>query len=222
MTRLIALAGLVMLLSGGLHAGIVPSPTGPGAPLTFPSDSARVDSLPHTPTHRLLPANMSFMERGLWGEDGFLRNVGIASPLTPEVRKTELGLRRTMLTAHQIGGFVTLGLMVSAVYTGQKVLNGDPAFRNTHQSLVLGTIISYSVTGALAILSPPPSIRRDEVSTITIHKTLAWVHFAGMILTPILGAAIHRNSTASKERFHQVSAYITTATFAASMIVVTF
>jgi hypothetical protein len=76
----------------------------------------------------------------------------------------------------------------------------------------------------LAILAPPPLIRRDEVSTTTIHKTLAWVHVAGMIITPILGGMIKRRtgSAIQSERVHQVSAYITTAVFAASMITVTF
>ena len=168
---------------------------------------------------------MSFMEKGLWGEEGLFRKIGIASPLTMEVRKGELGLRRTMLTLHQIGGFVTLGLMGATDYYGQQVLNHERrSDRNTHQDLVMATITSYSLTGLLAVLSPPPLIRRDEISTTTIHKTLAWAHFAGMVLTPILGAAIHRRSSSFYEQahFHQVTAYITSAIFAASMIVITF
>jgi hypothetical protein len=191
-------------------------------PAAIVADSASVDSLPRIATHRLLPENMSLMERGMWGEHGILRGVGIASPLTPEVRKGELGLRRTMLSMHQIGGFVTLGFMFGAVYAGQRVIDGNRNFRQVHQTFVTGTILSYGTTAMLAILSPPPTIRRDEVSTTTIHKTLAWIHFAGMILTPILGASIHRNSPVKAERFHQISAYATTAAFTASMIIVTF
>jgi hypothetical protein len=189
-------------------------------------DSTQVDSLPPAPKPRLLPANMSFLERGLWDENGFLRNIGIASPLTPESRKSELALRRTMLSIHQIGGFVTLGLMGTAVWYGQHALD-HPAvktYRNMHQTFVAATIISYSATGLTAVLTPPPLIRRDEVSTTTIHKTLAWVHFAGMVLTPILGATLHRSRNMSYDqlaRFHQISAYVTTATFAAAMIVIT-
>ena len=82
----------------------------------FLTDSVKVDSVPAVPMRKLLPDNMSFMEKGLWGEKGILRGIGIASPLTPEVRKSELGLRRTMLTAHQIGGFITLGLIGTALY----------------------------------------------------------------------------------------------------------
>jgi hypothetical protein len=190
-------------------------------------DSTQVDSLPPAPKPRLLPTSMSFLERALWDEDGFLRNVGIISPLTPETRKNELALRRTMLSIHQIGGFVTLGLMGAAVWYGQHALD-HPAvktYRSMHQTFVTATIISYSATGLMAVLAPPPLIRRDEVSTTTIHKTLAWVHFAGMVLTPILGASLHRGRVidyGQLARFHQISAYVTTATFAAAMIVITF
>jgi hypothetical protein len=186
--------------------------------------STAPDSIAAPPKSRLLPANVSFMEKTLWGEDGIVRGLGLEPPLTPDERRSELSLRRTMLTTHQIGGFVTLGLMGGAIYFGQKIIDGHPEYRRNHQYWVTATIISYSATGLLAILSPPPLIRRNEVSTTTIHKTLAWIHVAGMIITPILGGMIQRRSknAMQSERVHQVSAYLTTATFAASLIVVTF
>jgi len=187
-------------------------------------DPLSLDSVTAAPKHRLMPNNMSFMEKWLWGEDGIVRGIGLEPPLTPDERRSELSLRRTMLTTHQIGGFVTLGLMVGAVYFGQKIIDGHPEYRRNHQYFVTATIISYSATGLLAILSPPPLIRRNEVSTTTIHKTLAWIHVAGMIITPILGGMIKRRSSSAmqSERIHQISGYLTTAIFAASMIVVTF
>jgi hypothetical protein len=183
------------------------------------------DSTPQAPKPRLLPDNLSFFERAMWGESGIMRSVGIASPLTPDVRKHELSVRRTMLTAHQIGGFVTLGLMATTVYFGQRYLDhGQRNDLDMHQTFVAATIASYAATGLLAIFSPPPLIRRDEFSTTTLHKTLAWIHVAGMIITPILGAAISRRGSSyyDQAHFHQVSAYITTAVFAASMIIITF
>jgi hypothetical protein len=187
-------------------------------------DTPPADSVMQAPKQRLLPNNLSIMEKGLWGESGVLRGIGVVPSLTPEERKSELSLRRTMLTAHQIGGFVTLGLMGSAAYFGQKIIDGQVGYRRNHQIFVTATIISYTATGLLAVLAPPPLIRRDEVSTTTIHKTLAWVHVAGMILTPILGGMVRRRTGSSMQtaRFHQIAAYATTATFAASMIVVTF
>ncbi len=179
-----------------------------------------------TPVKRkLLPDNISFMERALWGENGFFRNIGIASPLTPESRKHELDVRRTMLTMHQIGGFVTLASMLATVYSGQKYLNtGQRNDQSLHQTFIPITIACYGLTGLLSVLSPPPVIRRDEISTTTVHKTLAWVHAAGMILTPILGAAINKRGASyyDQAHYHQIAAYITTAVFAASMIIITF
>jgi hypothetical protein len=190
------------------------------------------DSMP-TVHPRLLPENVSWMENALWGESGLVRKIGIAGDLTTEVRRHELSVRRTMLTIHQIGGFVTWGLMVASCYTGQRVLNGDRQISNTHETLVKSTIGSYAVTGLLAILSPPPLIRRDETSTTTIHKTLAWIHAAGMILTPIIGGLVWHYTgnrqtgrtlvqNDSEARFHQISAYTTTAIFTAAMVIMTF
>jgi hypothetical protein len=103
----------------------------------------QIDSLPQAPKRKLLPDNMSYMEKGLWGENGIFRSTGLASPLTPESRKSELSLRRTMLIAHQIGGFVTLGSMITACYFGQLLINnGDRGYRKNHQIFVTTTIIS--------------------------------------------------------------------------------
>jgi hypothetical protein len=183
-----------------------------------------VDSLFGQIQPKLLPDRMSFMEKFLWGENGFVRDIGLVGPLSSEERESELSIRRAMLTSHQIGGFATLALMLTADYFGQRVIDGNRRAGDTHQTLVTATIISYSLTALLAILSPPPLIRRDEESTTTLHKTLAWVHAAGMILTPILGSMIggRRHFNIDKAHFHQISGYITTAIFASAMIVVTF
>ncbi len=183
-----------------------------------------VDSLFGEVQPKLLPEHMSFMEKLLWGENGLTRETGLVNPLSPEERGYELSIRRSMLTAHQIGGFTTLALMLTADYFGQRVIDGHRRSGDTHQTFVAATIISYSLTALLAVLSPPPLIRRDEESTTSIHKTLAWVHAAGMIATPILGGMIggRRHFNISKAHFHQIAAYITTAVFASAMIVVTF
>jgi hypothetical protein len=203
-------------------------------PQTASFDTTPAGAAAPRTTPRLLPDNISFMERGLWGESGFFRSIGIAGELTPESRKSELSARRTLLTMHQIGGFVTLGLMATTLYYGQKTLNDsnnpaqDRTDQNKHNQFVTYTIISYGLTGLLAVISPPPLIRRNETSTTTIHKTLAWVHFAGMVLTPIVGNMIKKRSgrlsyiDLPTAHFHQVSAYVTTGVFAASMIIITF
>ena len=173
---------------------------------------------------KLLPDRMSFGEKFFWGKSGLFRELGIVGPLSLSERKNELKIRRTMLTAHQIAGFTTLALMWTTAYFGQRVIDGNRRLGDTHQAFVTATILSYALTGLLAVLSPPPLIRRDEVGTVTIHKTLAWIHLTGMILTPIIGGMIrHRHSFNMKAaRFHQVAGYLTTATFTAAVLVIVF
>jgi hypothetical protein len=66
------------------------------------------------------------------------------------------------------------------------------------------------------------------MGTTTIHKLLAWIHVAGMILTPIIGSTVSQRTNnrtlginIDKAHFHQYAGYLTTAVFAASMIVIT-
>ena len=187
-------------------------------------DSAASDSLPAAPKRHLLPENLSFVERGVWGENGLVRTTGMLPPLTPQERRYELQIRRTMLETHLYAGIVTFGLMAAAVYYGQRTIDNraSQGLFQDHRTFVTLTIASYSATGLLAALAPPPLIRRDETSSVTVHKTLAWIHLAGMILTPFLARDRHRSGADTQLRIQQVSAYATTATFAASMIVLAF
>lgn len=185
---------------------------------------------------KLLPDNLSPMESFLWGEGGIMRSTGWF-PLTPESRKSELGVRRTMLTAHQIGGFLTFGLFIPTLIIGQRNLtnwnnasNGgrlDRKLNNLHQMMGMLTFSSYMATASLAIFAPPPLIRRGDWSTTTLHKTLAWVHFVGMIATPILGSlsgskSLSLSAAQNLRTIHQITAYTTFAAFSASMIILTF
>ncbi|MDR3625944.1 MAG: hypothetical protein P4L45_03890 [Ignavibacteriaceae bacterium] len=194
---------------------------------TEAENSFAADSMPPPPKPRLLPENISFGEKLFWGENGVFRKVGIVPELSSDERRKELDIRRFMLTTHQISGFTTVALMITAAYFGQRTIDNhmNRSLGDTHQQLVGATIATYSLTALLAVLSPPPMIRRDdEESTTTLHKTLAWIHAAGMIITPILGSMIggRRSFNTDKAHFHQVAGYITTAVFTTSLIVVTF
>jgi hypothetical protein len=198
---------------------------------TIEETSPEGDTLIQEEKPKLLPDKISFGEKLFWGESGVFRGIGFASPLTPEVRKHELDVRRAMLTMHQIGGFLALASMIGTAWTGQRTIDlpRNRNLRDAHQKMILATVITYSLTASLSILSPPPFIRRDEGGTTSIHKTLAWFHVAGMILTPILGSMVSQRGTkgslginVDKAHFHQYAGYITTAIFAASMIVITF
>ena len=188
------------------------------------SNTAAQDSLPPMDKPRLLPKRLSFGEKFLWGEHGLVRTLGIEPPLSPQERMSEIRLRRTMLTAHQIGGFTTLALMLTADYFGQLTIDGDRKAGDINQTIIAATIISYSATGLLAVLSPPPLIRRGEGGTVALHKTLAWIHLIGMIVTPILGSTIrhHRLFNMDQAHSHQVAGYLTTAVLATSMLVIVF
>jgi len=181
------------------------------------------DSLAEARKRRLLPKNISLMERVFWGENGVFRATGIA-PLTPESRKEELEVRRIMLTAHQTAGIATLGLMLATVIVGQRYIDGDFTLYDTKRRLGNATVIAYMTTAAFSLFSPPPAVRRDEWNTISTHKLFAVIHFTGMILTPILANRIASPSGDynQKVRIHQTAAYITTAAFSASIISLAF
>jgi hypothetical protein len=171
------------------------------------------------PTDPLLPEILSPGEKLLWGERGFMRAIG-AFPLNEESREKELALRRGLLTAHQVGGFLTLASMMATAYAGQMIINGEGDWLDTKKILIRTTIAGYFTTAALALITPPPIVRRPGWSSVSTHKALAWVHFTGMIITPILGSRI--DGDRDRQRLHQVSGYLTTAAFAGAMIVITF
>lgn len=188
------------------------------------------------PSPRLLPQALSPVEQVLWGENGLMRSTGIA-PLTPQSRMTELKVRRAMLTVHQLGGYVTLGLLIPTIIQGQRDLqnwndatNGVRPFsrglNRTHKLLGELTFASYMTTASFALFSPPPLIRRDDWDTVKLHKTLAWIHFTGMIALPILGSMAYHASSVKEAKtlrtIHQITGYTTAAAFSISMIVLTF
>ncbi len=181
------------------------------------------DSLEQARKRRLLPKNISLMERAFWGENGVFRATGIA-PLTPESRKEELEVRRIMLTTHQVAGIATLGLMIATVIVGQRYVDGDFTLYDTKRTLGNATTIAYMTTAAFSLFSPPPAVRRDEWNSISTHKLFALIHFTGMIVTPILANRIASSSGDynQKVRLHQTAAYITTAAFSASIISLAF
>ncbi len=183
------------------------------------ANTLEFDSMESESQIPLLPRNISFMENALWGKNGLFRSIGITSSLTPEQRQKELGWRRTFLTLHQTLGLITWGLMAGSVALGQLWLDGQLESPVWHRRLVYSTIATYSITGLLAIIAPPPFERRDEFSTISFHKLAAWIHFAGMIATPILGRITRTSSDYYKSaRTHQKVAYITFSVYSIAML----
>ncbi len=182
----------------------------------------------------LLPEGMGLIRRSLWGEKGAMRKFNFFE-LTAEKRERELIVRRRMLQTHQVLGFVALGGMVGSCITGQIMIStksGDTQefVKPLHKAAITTTMIAYGATALMQLLAPPPVIIRKNKgwSNMKAHRTLAYLHFSGMLLTPIAGRLIYgdasQNANASDKlrNFHQVSGYITTALFAGAVIVMKF
>jgi len=172
----------------------------------------------------LLPERLGPIESVMWSDHGAMRKM-FDFPLTPEGREKEMGLRRTLLTAHQIGGFATLASMIATVAVGQMVYNGNESLGDVKSTLGWTTVTMYFTTASLALFTPPPMIRRGEWNTVSTHKLLGGIHFTGMILTPLLATMIEDQKGGGSHTIktvHMISGYTTTVAFAAAMMVVTF
>jgi hypothetical protein len=195
----------------------------PASPATSADDllAGLTDS---TTAEPLLPRHLIFTQRAFWGPKGLLRVMNVA-PLTSEGRIKELKVRRTMLRAHQIMGFVTLAGFVAQGIVGSKLYNATgenyQRIHNTHEMLATGINIAYATTALLSLTAPPKIVgERRGLSSIKIHKYLAVVHMAGMVATNLLAGAIKQDY--SLKPYHRAAAYTTFGAFAASIIAIKF
>jgi hypothetical protein len=172
----------------------------------------------------LLPHKMIFTQRALWGKKGLLRIMNVA-PLTPEGRTKELKIRRGILTAHQIGGFITLAGFVAQGILGAKLYNafGEDYTRlkRLHEGTATFINVSYGTTLALSLTTPPPIVgAKRGFTTIKLHRYLAVVHLTGMIATNVLANMIQTNY--ELKPYHRIAAYTTFGAYAASIVALTF
>ncbi|MEN9884154.1 MAG: hypothetical protein RLZZ420_1371 [Bacteroidota bacterium] len=175
-------------------------------------------------TTELLPKKMLLTQRVLWGQKGLLRPI---SPLTATNREKELKLRRGMLVAHQVLGFVTLGGMVGQGITGTQLYKGSGRVGDIHEGLAVAVNTTYSATAIMSLFTPPPLINRDKkLSAIRLHKWLAVVHMGGMIGTNILANAMEESRNIDDynrlKKFHRAAAFTTFASYAAAVITIKF
>lgn len=175
-------------------------------------------------TTELLPKKMLLTQRVLWGQKGLLRPI---SPLTATNREKELKLRRGMLVAHQVLGFVTLGGMVGQGITGTMLYKNKPNVGEIHKNLAVAINTTYSATAIMSLFTPPPLINRDKkLSAIRLHKWLAVVHMGGMISTNILANAMEESKNIDDynrlKKFHRAAAFTTFASYAAAVITIKF
>lgn len=174
-------------------------------------------------TTELLPKKMLLTQRVFWGEKGLMRPF---SPLTPTNREKELKLRRGMLVAHQVLGFVTLGGMVGQGITGTQLYKGSGRVGDIHEGLAVAVNTTYSATAIMSLFTPPPLINRDKkLSAIRLHKWLAVVHMGGMIGTNILAQSLEDaqgDQYTRLKKWHRAAAFTTFASYAAAVITIKF
>jgi hypothetical protein len=184
------------------------------------SDTTLDLNLALDPGIKLLPNHIFITQRILWGEKGLMRKIDFFE-LTPEKRQRELHLRRSMLVAHQVGGFVTLGTMVAQGIIGYKLYEGDRSLRHIHETMASAVNFCYFTTAGLALFAPPKMLdERKGYSSIKVHEALAIIHFTSMIATNILAGQVEGNPT--MKRYHKVAAYTAFGAFAAAMIIIKF
>ncbi|GAB4007848.1 hypothetical protein EXU85_32390 [Spirosoma sp. KCTC 42546] len=177
-----------------------------------------------TETQALLPHKMIFTQRAFWGPKGLLRTMKIA-PLTSEGRVHELKVRRTMLVAHQIGGFITLAGFVAQGLLGAKLYNAKGQdyvdIKKWHERSATFINVTYGTTLALSLTAPPPVVgAKKGFTSIKLHKYLAVVHLTGMVATNILAHMIENNP--DLKPIHRAAAYTTFGAYAASIVSLTF
>ncbi len=162
-----------------------------------------------------------------------LEELGFPTALTQAnaQEQARLDKRSRMLKTHQKLGLVTAGLMAATVATsfgakGHHGVPGSSTGRNLHMGLGIATTDLYFTSAYFAIRAP--KIHGAEVrGPIRVHKTLAWIHGTGMILTPILGSIAYAQQSRG-ERVHGIAkqhglvATVTYSAFAAAIVSVSF
>ncbi len=170
------------------------------------------------PTEHLLPEKLKLRQKILWGPKGLLRISGIA-PLSAEGRAKELKLRRRMLDAHQVTGYLTFGSMCVALITGHQLSAGQDQINPLHRDLAAWLGVGYLTSATLSLAAPPPQVIRDQglVNTRSVHQTLATVHRGAMLIALVAGTQIGQDGD---DRLHQWAAYTAFGAFATAIIVI--
>lgn len=163
----------------------------------------------------LLPERMVFTQSLLWGKNGLFRKTGI-SDLNLENREKELRIRKNMLNAHQVIGYITLASMVAQGIIGGKLYNGDESLRNTHKTMGNIVNIGYFTGAGLSLFAPPPLINKKVkgFNSIKAHKILATIHFSAMVAT-------NHFKDRNKDT-HKAAAYTAFASYATAVLVIKF
>lgn len=153
-----------------------------------------------------------------------LEDIGFAQAQGSAADQARLDKRSHMLKLHQRYGLIATIPLVATVLsgggaTGTSTSSGS---RNLHAALGLTSFGLYSISAYYAIAAPKIPGTTTSGNT-KWHKALAWVHGAGMILTPALGAMAYDQKKRG-EKVHGIAsahggvAVVTVVSYAAAML----
>ena len=139
-----------------------------------------------------------------------------------------LDKRSHMLKLHQQLGLLAVAPLVATVILGGSAggKNSSSTTRAVHASLGALTVGLYGASAYYAIFAPKV-LGTQTRGNIRLHKALAWVHGAGMILTPILGAMAYQQRS-DGEKVHGIASahgavgIVTASVYAAAILAESF
>ena len=138
--------------------------------------------------------------------------------------QARLDKRSHMLKTHQRLGLLTAASFVATLISSNNAggRRATSSGRDWHAGLGILNTALYLTTASFAILAPkiPGTETRGP---IRVHKALAWIHGAGMIVTPILGAmAFDQRSKGQRvtgaASYHGAAAAVTTIAYGLAII----
>ena len=141
--------------------------------------------------------------------------------------QARLDKRSHMLQMHQRYGLIAaIPLAATLIASGSAGgRNSSATGRDIHGALGIATTGLYFTSAYYAIWAPrvPGTSTRGQ---IRLHKTLAWIHGPGMILTPILGAMAYAQENRGEKvhgiaKAHSAVAGITAIAYGAAILSVT-
>ncbi len=119
--------------------------------------------------------------------------------------QARLDRRSHMLKVHQELGLITVAPMLAALFSanGAAGRHSTVSGRELHASLGGVTAGMYFTSAAFALFAPKVQGTTAR-GPIRLHKTLAWIHGPGMVLTPILGILAYEQLNRG-ERVHGIA-----------------
>jgi hypothetical protein len=145
--------------------------------------------------------------------------------------QARLDKRSHMLKVHQRLGLITTAPLIATLATAPEGEDegegGGSSRRGPRGHAILGGVTAglYLTTASFAIFAPKVKEKKTR-GPIRLHKTLAWIHGTGMVLTPILGGIAYRQRTRGERvhgiaKAHSTVAVATGAAYGLAMLSVT-